>query len=118
MRQRMAAGEPAWLAWIDSHAASALAHQGLAASIVLAAAFAIIAAGIYASARSVIIVALVMTVALWLAQGLGGIFTGMGTDVESAPLLALLALAYWPFATTTVAEAVAATAAEPEAGEA
>jgi hypothetical protein len=114
----MAAGEPAWLAWIDSHAASALAHQGLAASIVLAAAFAIIAAGIYASARSVIIVALVMTVALWLAQGLGGIFTGMGTDVESAPLLALLALAYWPFATTTVAEAVAATAAEPEAGEA
>ena len=114
----MAAGEPAWLAWIDSHAASALAHQGLAASIVLAAAFGIIAAGIYASARSVIIVALVMTVALWLAQGLGGIFTGMGTDVESAPLLALLALAYWPFATTTVAEAVAATAAEPEAGEA
>jgi len=105
----MAAGEPPWLAWIDSHAASALAHQGLAASIVLAAAFAIIAAGIYASARSVIIVALVMTVALWLAQGLGGIFTGMGTDVQSAPLLALLALAYWPSASasTSTTEAVA-----------
>ena len=105
----MAAGEPSWLAWIDSHAASALAHQGLAASIVLAAAFGIIAAGIYASARSVIIVALVMTVALWLAQGLGGIFTGMGTDVESAPLLALLALAYWPSASasTSTTEAVA-----------
>jgi hypothetical protein len=92
----MAAGEPSWLGWIDSHAASGLAHQGLAASIVLAAAFAIIAAGIYVSARSVIIAALVMTVALWLAQGLGGIFTGMGTDVESAPLLALIALAFWP----------------------
>src|ERR1700691_143367 len=63
----MAAGEPSWLGWIDSHAASALAHQGLAASIVLGAAFAIIAAGMYVSARSVIIAALVITVALWLA---------------------------------------------------
>jgi hypothetical protein len=106
----MAAGEPSWLGWIDGHAASALAHQGLAASIMLAAAFAIIAAGIYFSARSVIIAALVITLALWLAQGLGGIFTGMSTDVESAPLLALIALAFWPSATAT------ATAAE--AGEA
>jgi hypothetical protein len=106
----MAAGEPSWLGWIDSHAASALAHQGLAASIVLAAVFAIIAAGMYVSARSVIIAALVITVALWLAQGLGGIFTGMGTDVESAPLLALVALAFWPSATASEAPA--------EAGEA
>ncbi len=108
----MAAGEPSWLGWIDSHAASALAHQGLAASIVLAAAFAIIAAGIYLSARSVIIAALVITVALWLAQGLGGIFTGMGTDVQSAPLLALIALAFWPSATAAQAEVAAAAAAE------
>jgi hypothetical protein len=110
----MAAGEPSWLGWIDSHAASALAHQGLAASIVLAAAFAIIAAGIYVSARSVIMAALVITVALWLAQGLGGIFTGMGTDVESAPLLALIALAFWPSATAPEAGWPSATA--PEAG--
>ena len=114
----MAAGEPAWLAWIDSHAASALAHQGLAASIVLAAAFGIIAAGIYASARSVIIAALVMTVALWLAQGLGGIFTGMGTDVESAPLLALIALAFWPSATAAEAASATASATASEAGAA
>jgi hypothetical protein len=107
----MAAGEPSWLGWIDSHAASALAHQGLAASIVLAAAFAIIAAGIYVSARSVIMAALVITVALWLAQGLGGIFTGMGTDVESAPLLALIALAFWPSATAPEAGWPSATAA-------
>jgi hypothetical protein len=103
----MAAGEPSWLGWIDSHAASALAHQGLVASIVLAVAFAVIAAGMYVSARSVIIAALVITVALWLAQGLGGIFTGMGTDVESAPLLALIALAFWPSATAAEAPAEA-----------
>jgi hypothetical protein len=108
----MAAGEPSWLGWIDSHAASALAHQGLAASIVLAAAFAIIAAGIYVSARSAIIAALVITVALWLAQGLGGIFTGMGTDVESAPLLALIALAFWPSASVARPGRPSATTAE------
>jgi len=114
----MAPGEPSWLAWIDRHAASALAHQGLAASIVLAVAFAIIAAGIYASARSVIILALVITVVLWLAQGLGEIFTGMGTDVESAPLLALLALAFWPSATKAAANVAAKVAVGAEAGAA
>ena len=103
----LAQGEPSWLAWIDRHAASALAHQGLAASIVLAAAFAIIAAGIYFSARSVIVLALVITVLLWLAQGLGEIFTGAGTDVESAPLLALIALAFWPTAAKATATAEA-----------
>jgi hypothetical protein len=95
----MAAGEPAWLAWIDNHAASALSHQGLLASIVLAALSAAIAAGIYLPVRSVRIViglALVVATVLWLAQGLGGIFTGSATDVDSAPLLALLALAFWP----------------------
>jgi hypothetical protein len=29
-------------------------------------------------------------------EGLGGIFTGSGTDPDSAPLLALLAVSFWP----------------------
>jgi hypothetical protein len=36
--------------------------------------------------------------AIWIAEGLGGILTGGGTDPNSGPLLALLALAYWPLA--------------------
>jgi hypothetical protein len=36
--------------------------------------------------------------ALWLAEGLGGILTGSGTDPNTGPLLALLALAFWPAA--------------------
>ena len=36
----MASGEPGWLASLDNHAASLLANQGLAASIVLAIALA------------------------------------------------------------------------------
>ena len=37
-----------------------------------------------------------LAVALWLAQGMGELFTGMATDPESGPLLALLALSFWP----------------------
>ncbi len=43
----MASGEPGWLAALDNHAASLVAHQGLAASIVLAVALVLIAVGVY-----------------------------------------------------------------------
>ena len=65
----------------------------------LAAVLAIVAAGVYLPIRyirPVIVLALLVAVALWLAQGLGGIFTGSGTDPDSAPLLALLAVSFWP----------------------
>ena len=35
---------------------------------------------------------------IWIAEGLGGVLTGGGTDPNSGPLLALVALAYWPLA--------------------
>lgn len=95
----MASGEPNWLAWLDTRLAAALTHQGLLASAVLAAVFTIVAAGVFLPARlsrAVLVLAVVVAVALWLAQGLGGIFTGAGTDPNSAPLLALLTLSYWP----------------------
>ena len=103
MISAMAPGEPGWLGWLDTHAASALTHRGLPASIVLAGVLALIAVGVYLPARSVrAIVALALAVAavLWLAQGLGGVFTGSGTDLNSGPLLALMALAFWPAAAT------------------
>ena len=99
MISALAPGQPAWLAWIDTHAASALTHQGLPASITLATALALVAAGIYLPkrfSRPVIVLALVLATLIWLAEGLGGIFTGAGTDPNSGPLLALLALAFWP----------------------
>ncbi len=92
-------GEPAWLAWIDTHAASALTRHGLPAAIVLAAAFVIVALGTYLPrrpARAAIVLAVVVAAVLWLAQGLGGMLTGSATDPNTGPLLALLALAFWP----------------------
>jgi hypothetical protein len=97
--KEMAAGQPGWLAWSVSHLATLLAGPGLLAASLLAAAFTITAFGLWLparAARAVIVLALVLAVFLWLAQGLGAIFTGGSTDPNSGPLLILLALAYWP----------------------
>jgi hypothetical protein len=95
-----AGGEPAWLASISQHGAAFLAHQGLAASAVLAALFAVIAIGVYlppSAARATLAVATVLAAAIWVAgQALGGILTGSETDPGSGPLLILLVLAFWP----------------------
>ena len=102
----MASGQPGWLAWTGNHAASALSHQGLLASILLAAACAIVAAGAWLpakAARATLVLAVAVATAIWIAEGLGGVFTGSGTDPNSGPLLALLALAYWPQRTTVPA---------------
>ncbi len=99
MIARVAPGEPGWLAWIDEHAASALRGQGLLASIVLSSALFVVAVGVYLPTRAVrviIVLAIVIASGLWLAQGMGGILTGSGTDPDTGPLLALLALAFWP----------------------
>jgi hypothetical protein len=94
-----AAGQPGWLAAIDTWAGALLEHRGLAASIVLAVTLGVIAVGVYLpprAARAAIILAVVVAVAIWLAEALGGILTGSSTDPDSGPLLALLAIAYWP----------------------
>jgi hypothetical protein len=94
----MASGQPGWLAWIDSHAASALAGRGLAAAVVLAVACGVIAVAACLpapAARAAVILAVVAAAVIWLAEGMGGIFTGGGTDPNSGPLLALLAVAFW-----------------------
>ena len=59
----------------------------------------LIAVGVFLPApfvRAAIVPAVALAAALWLAQGMGELFTGMATDPESGPLLALLALSFWP----------------------
>jgi hypothetical protein len=95
----MAAGQPRWLASTDHHLAAFLGAHAGPASVVLAVVLAVIAVGVFLpppAARTVLMLALVTSAALWLAQGLGGILAGGATDPNSAPLLALLALSFWP----------------------
>ncbi len=93
-------GEPGWLAALDSRAASLLGHSGLAASIGLAVALVVIALGVFLpppAARATLILAIVVAAVIWVVgEAFGTILTGGGTDPNSGPLLALLALAYWP----------------------
>jgi hypothetical protein len=99
----MTGGEPGWVSWLEGHAAAVLAHQGLTASIVLAVALIAIAVGVFLPpplARSALILALVVAAFIWVfGEAFGQILAGGATDPNSAPLLALLALAYWPSAT-------------------
>jgi hypothetical protein len=96
-------GEPRWLAAIMRAAAALVAGQGLAVSVVLAAACALIAVGVClppraaAATRAALLLAIVMAAVIWVAvQALGGILASGATDPNSGPLLVLLALAYWP----------------------
>ena len=70
-----------------------------AASIALAVVLAAIAAGIFLpapGARVTVVIAVAARGHLGGAQNLGEVLAGNGTDVNSGPLLALIALAYWP----------------------
>ncbi len=96
----MADGEPGWLAALDRGAASLVARQGLAASVVLAVALVIVAAGVCLPlpyAKAALVLAIVIAAVIWVfGEAFGVVLTGGGTDPNSGPLLALLALAYWP----------------------
>jgi hypothetical protein len=93
-------GEPGWLSAIERGGTSLVANQGLAASVVLAVALAVIAVGVYLPrpfARATLVLAIVVALVIWVvAEAFGGILAGGGTDPNSGPLLVLLALAYWP----------------------
>jgi hypothetical protein len=96
----MEGGEPGWLAALQRGGASLVANQGLAASVVLAVALALIAIGVYLPppfAKATLVLAITVALVIWVvAQALGAILASGATDPNSGPLLVLLALAYWP----------------------
>ena len=101
----MESGEPGWLSGVDRGAASLVANQGLAASVVLAVAFVLIAVGVYlpsSAAKATLVLAVVVALVIWVVgEAFGAILIGGGTDPNSGPLLVLLALAYWPITGVT-----------------
>jgi len=97
--QRMGVGEPRWLAWLDQHTANLLGQRGLTVSIVLSVLLAVIALSVYMPfrpARAMTALAVAVALVLWvLGQNFGQVFSGSATDLNTGPLLALFALAYW-----------------------
>jgi uncharacterized membrane protein (UPF0136 family) len=94
----MSSGEPAWIHTLNRALAAPLAHHGTQASIILAVLFAVVALAVFVPRfiRSALVIAVVLGVVIWLAEDFGGVFTGSGTDVNSGPLLILLAACFWP----------------------
>ena len=114
-------GEPGWLAGLGKGAASLAAGRGLAAAVILAVAFVLIAAGIFlprAGARVAVVLAIVVAALIWvIGQAFGMILATGATDPNSGPLLILLALAYWPVAASPgPARAPSAQATQKPAG--
>jgi hypothetical protein len=92
-------GEPGWVVWIDRSAAGLSDHRGLACSAVLAALLAVVAVGVYLPPRlanATLVLAIGLGLMFWVVgENFGAVFTNGATDLNSGPLLVLLALAYW-----------------------
>lgn len=114
-------GEPGWVRGIERDAAALVGHQGLAASVVFAVVFAVIAVGVWLPpryAKAALLLALVVTTVIWVVgEVFGMILAGGATDPNTGPVLAILALTYWPArGPVTAADRGAGSAAGPVLG--
>jgi hypothetical protein len=110
---------PGWLNSLLRVGASAVAGRGETVSVILAVVLGIVAVGIFlpaSAARAVLVLAVVVSLAIWVfGEALGAVFSGQGTDVNSGPLLILIAAAYCPLR-RRAAVPPAAAASESEEG--
>ncbi len=94
-----ATGEPGWVAWIDHNVASLVDRRGLAVTLVLAIVLLLVAVGTYlpgSLANATVALAAVIGLTFWVVgENFGALFTNGATDVNSGPLLILLAVSYW-----------------------
>jgi hypothetical protein len=97
-------GEPGWVAWTDHHAASVVDHNGVAVTAALAVLLLVVALGTYLPrlfANATVALAAVLGLTFWVVgENFGSLFTNGATDVNSGPLLVLLAVAYWRWPTS------------------
>ncbi|HET9173454.1 MAG TPA: hypothetical protein VFN97_28745 [Actinospica sp.] len=106
-----AEGTPKGYTWLLDHAASWTAGRGAEISVALAVLLALVAVSVLLpwrrAVRGGIVLAIVLAALIWVfAEGFGMPFMGMATDPDTAPLLAAVAVAFWPV-TREVTEAAA-----------
>jgi hypothetical protein len=110
----------AWFSVANAPAAAVPALRSGPGPLILAAVCCLIAAGILLPApgvRCTAAVAVGTALALWAGgQDFGGIITGTGTDPGTGPLLALLAVSYWPGLAAPGGPALAAPGGPARAG--
>jgi hypothetical protein len=111
-------GTPLWYTWLLNHAADWTKGRGAEVSITLGVLLVLVALSVLARDRRVVraglVVAVVISALVWVfGEGLGMPFMGMATDPDTGPLLAVIAIAFWP-----AAKRLAASGAEDAAGAA
>jgi hypothetical protein len=91
-------GQPGWIVAIMNGMATLAGRSDAIISVILVAACVLVAVGVWIrpATRAALVLAVVIALVIWLAEGFGGIFTGEGTDPNTGPLLVLLAACYWP----------------------
>jgi len=94
----MTGGQPSWLQVPGHTLATLTAGHGQAPAIALAALCVLTGAGIFADrlARPALILAALLGLLIWTAEGFGALTTGQATDPNTGPLLILLAACFWP----------------------
>jgi hypothetical protein len=95
----MASGEPPWYASFLNHVGNWFGSAGVTQSWLLAVLSVLLAVGplLFRRVEPFLAAGFVVSVLFWVTgQGLGGIVTGTGTDPNTGPLVALLALAMVP----------------------
>jgi hypothetical protein len=111
-----ASGEPGWLAHLESAASGVFAGRGTSVAVVLAVMSFVIGLGPLLTKRSSVflVAGIALSLDYWIfGQAFGQMFTGMGTDPSTGPLVILLALTIFPI---RPAHAVTTTDAEPAEG--
>jgi hypothetical protein len=91
-------GQPGWITSLMNSLASLTGQRGIEISVVLAVLCAVVAVGVFGrtAIRPALVLAMALGLLFWAAEGFGGILTGQGTDVNTGPILVLLAACYWP----------------------
>ena len=94
----MGSGEPGWINSLDTRMSVMYAGHGALISVLFAVVCVVIGLSVFARrdiSGILRVLAMLVGVWIWLAEDFGGIFSGSGTDVNSGPLIVLLALTYW-----------------------
>src|SRR5262249_30473380 len=87
----MATGQAGWVKLIENSLATVTSNHGLAVSILLAVLCATAGLAIFTDrlTRPVLLLACLLGLLFWVAEGFGDLTTGQATDPNSGPLLVL-----------------------------
>jgi hypothetical protein len=93
------AGEPGWLAAVNSAVGGVFAGAGLVVAVLIGLCAVFVGLGVFDHRTRRVALTVGMVLAAFsgvFGQDLGGLFTGQATDPGTGPLLVLFALSLWP----------------------